>query len=96
MSMVVHVVRMFAAEGTESQMNMDKDFSSTHQFSSQTILAALRDALAELYPIDQDARRFIDDAGLNIIQVTTSPLAQTNWHNNLIEAIRQESLDSLL
>ena len=50
----------------------------------QAIFAALRDALAALYPIDQDARRVVEDAGLTVIQITFSPRAQTNWHNILL------------
>jgi|LakMenEpi03Aug12_release.lakeMendotaPanAssembly.Ray.scaffolds.fasta_scaffold443145_1 hypothetical protein len=32
---------------------------------SQTVFAALRDALAGLYPAEQDARVVVDDAGVN-------------------------------
>ena len=62
----------------------------------QAIFAVLRDTLAVLYPIDQDARRVVDDAGLIAIRITFSSRAQTNWHNILAEAVRQNSLDLLL
>ncbi|MFZ4657594.1 MAG: effector-associated domain EAD1-containing protein [Caldilineaceae bacterium] len=62
----------------------------------QTTFAALRDALAALYPVDEDARRVVADAGLIAMQITFSPRAQTNWHNILSEAIRQVGLGALL
>ncbi len=62
----------------------------------QTTFAALRDALAALYPVDEDARRVVADAGLIAMQITFSPRAQTNWHNILAEAIFQARLDALL
>lgn len=63
---------------------------------SQTVFAALRDALAVLYPVEQDARVVVDDAGLNAMSVTFSTRPQTNWHNILTEALRQSRLDALL
>src|SRR4051812_8033814 len=67
-----------------------------HSLDRQTIFAALRDALATLYPIDQDARRVVDDVGIIAIKITFSARAQTNWHNILAEAIEQDRLLSLL
>lgn len=62
---------------------------------SNTIFAALREALAALYPEEQDARVVVNDAGLNAHQITFSSRAQTNWHNILTEALRQNRLDAL-
>jgi len=61
-----------------------------------TIFATLRDLLASLYPAADDARVAADDAGLDTSQIAFSNRAQTNWHNILAEAIRQERLDTLL
>ncbi|MEZ4861240.1 MAG: effector-associated domain EAD1-containing protein [Caldilineaceae bacterium] len=63
---------------------------------SQTIFAALRDAFAELYPEESSARVVAEDAGLEPSLIAFSPRAQTNWHNILAEAIRQNGLDQLL
>lgn len=56
---------------------------------SQTVLAALRDALAQLYPREPDTYVIVADAGLDERQITFSSRAQTNWHNILAEALRQ-------
>jgi hypothetical protein len=63
---------------------------------SHLIFAALRDALANLYPEQMDARRVVDDAGVDPRQIAFSGRAITNWHNTLAEAIRQQRLDALL
>ena len=63
---------------------------------SQTIFAALRDALASLYSAEQDARVVVDDAGLVAIQIAFSTRAQTNWHNILSAALQQQRLEVLL
>lgn len=60
---------------------------------SQTVFAALRDALAELYSGEQDSHVVVADAGLDASQITFSNRAQTNWHNILAEALRQNRLD---
>ena len=63
---------------------------------NQTIFAALRDVLAELYPNVADARVVVDDAGLDARNIEFSTRAQTNWHNILTEAVKQNLVDSLL
>lgn len=63
---------------------------------SQMLFAALRGALAELYPKEEDARVVVDDAGVDASQIAFSTRAQTNWHNILAEAARQNRLDNLL
>ena len=50
------------------------------------ILAALRDALAELYPTEARARRVAFDAGLNLDQIAFNESAKTFWHAILQEA----------
>lgn len=62
----------------------------------RSIFSALRNALAALYPVDEDARLVVDDAGLAAIGIAFSSRAQTNWHNILVEAVRQGCLDILL
>lgn len=63
---------------------------------SHAIFAALRDALAGLYPDSQDARVVVDDAGLSAIQISFSARARTNWHHILIAALQRGQLDALL
>lgn len=78
-------------------MGHDSPYTQTSTpMDQQTTFAALRDALAALYPVDEDARRVVADAGLVAMQITFSPRAQTNWHNILAEAIFQARLDALL
>lgn len=60
------------------------------------IFAALRDALAYLYPEPQDARLVVHDAGLAAITIPFDARARTNWHNILAEALHQQRLDDLL
>ncbi|MCB0185212.1 MAG: tetratricopeptide repeat protein, partial [Caldilineaceae bacterium] len=64
--------------------------------NGHTIFATLRDLLASLYPAADDARVAVHDAELDTSQIAFSNRAQTNWHNILAEAIRQERLDTLL
>lgn len=64
--------------------------------NSQTIFAALRDALANLYREEANARRIVDDAGLDAIQINFNATARINWHHILAEAIRQNQLEALL
>lgn len=68
----------------------------TDPIDDQAIFAALRDALAILYPEEQSARVVVDDAGLAPTQILFSSRAQTNWHNILTEANRQSRLETLL
>lgn len=63
---------------------------------SHTLLAALREVLAGLYPAEADARVVVADAGLDERQITFSSRAQTNWQNILAEAIRCNRLAALL
>jgi hypothetical protein len=63
---------------------------------SQTVFAALRDALAELYPEERNTRVLVSDAGLAAKQITFSSRARTNWHNILTEALRQKRCEQLL
>lgn len=63
---------------------------------SKAVFAALRDALAGLYPAEQDARVVVDDAGVNAMSIAFSTRSQTNWHNILMEALRQNRLEALL
>ena len=63
---------------------------------SQTIFAQLRDALAELYPEEQDAHVILSDAGVDARRITFSARTRTNWHNILTETIRQNRLNPLL
>lgn len=77
-----------------------KDIAPTpqtdHGRQRQAVFAALRDALAALYPVEEDARVVVADAGLAAAQIAFSPRAQTNWHHILVEARRQQRLDRLL
>lgn len=75
---------------------MENSSPLTYSNNSQSIFAALRDVLADLYPDENDARVVVADAGLDAKQISFSPRAQTNWHNILAEAIRQAHLDPLL
>lgn len=50
------------------------------------ILAAIRDALAELYPTELDARRVVSQAGLNEKRIDFKGSATTFWHAILKEA----------
>ncbi|MEZ4868835.1 MAG: effector-associated domain EAD1-containing protein [Caldilineaceae bacterium] len=78
-------------------MENDSPTSQTNQpLDAPTIFAALRDALATLYPEEANARVVVADAGLDARQIAFSARAQTNWHNILDEAIRQKRLDPLL
>ena len=59
------------------------------------ILAALRDALAELYPTEARARRVAFDAGLNLDQIAFNESAKTFWHAILQEAKKSNKIDNL-
>lgn len=75
---------------------MENSSPLTYSNNSQSIFAALRDVLADLYPEENAARVVVADAGLDAKQIPFSSRAQTNWHNILAEAIRQARLDPLL
>src|SRR5262245_9275459 len=63
---------------------------------SQTIVAALRDTLAELYPEEADTRVVVADAGLDAKRIAFSVRDQTNWQHILNQAIHEQRLDALL
>lgn len=52
-------------------------------------LAELRDLFAELYPMQEDARRVVDDAGFSAAHIDFKDKPINNWHNILIEAHRR-------
>ena len=60
------------------------------------VFATLRDALADLYPTQQDANIIVHDVGLIAREITFSSRAKTNWHNILTAALQQQRLDALL
>ena len=45
------------------------NLQTSHPINNQTVFAALRDALAELYPAEQDAHVIVDDVGLVATQI---------------------------
>jgi hypothetical protein len=57
-------------------------------------LKTVRDLLAELYPLDIDARRMIDDAGLPATKINFGT-SQATWHSVLTEANRRGQLTEL-
>jgi hypothetical protein len=59
-------------------------------------LAALRDALADLYTDPRNARRLVDDAGLKRRAIDFSGSAASLWHSVLIEAIACGRVDELV
>ena len=59
-------------------------------------LTALRSALANLYPTQDDAQRVVADAGLNLAYIRFSDKAINNWNNILLEAEKHDCLDALL
>ena len=59
-------------------------------------VTALRSALANLYPTQEDARRIVTDTGLNLAYVQFSDKAINNWHNILLEAEKHDCLNALL
>ena len=64
--------------------------------NSHTIFAMLCDALAVLYPKEEDTYNVVTDAGLDGKHISFSPRADTNWHNILAEAVRAHKVDPLL
>jgi hypothetical protein len=61
-----------------------------------TSLSTLRAVLAMLYRTPQDARRITDDVGLNPSFITFDNKASNNWHNILVEAVKQNRLDGMI
>lgn len=57
---------------------------------------ALRAVLSTLYPIQQDARRVVTDAGLNLAYFQFSDKAVDNWHNILTEAKNHNGINAIL
>jgi len=59
-------------------------------------LTQLRDALTELYPDGDSARRVVADAGLNPQRIAYSASAINNWQAILTEADRQDLVDAIV
>lgn len=57
---------------------------------------SLRDALANLYPRDADARRVARDAGLNETLIPFDPAAINTWSVILFEAQKQGLIENIL
>lgn len=70
--------------------------SASHPPDDAAIFTALRNVLATLYPVEDDSRVVVADAGLNAKQIAFSARAQTNWHHILLEAHKQNRLMRLL
>jgi len=64
--------------------------------NNPTAFRALRALLAANYPTQEDARRVVEDAGLNPAYVQFSDKAVNNWHNILTEAEKRGSMVALL
>ncbi len=60
------------------------------------LVAALRDALAELYPDEPSARRVCRDTGLDVRQISFSTHAVNNWTAILDEAEKQTVVPDLV
>jgi hypothetical protein len=59
-------------------------------------LNSLQLVLADLYPTEEDARRVVDQAGLEPAYVDFGSPAINVWHSILSEALRQEKVDALI
>ncbi len=59
-------------------------------------LSNLRDVLAGLYPTVQDARRVVEDAGLNPAFIAFNPKAVNNWFNILREAKKHHKVPEII
>jgi hypothetical protein len=59
-------------------------------------LTMLRDALANLYPTEQDSRVVVADAGLSTERISFAGAATNNWHNILVEAQRQGKVGAII
>lgn len=59
-------------------------------------ISALRDALAELYPLQDDARRITADAALKLTAIAFNDKAVNNWHNILSEADKHQKVGQLI
>lgn len=62
----------------------------------RTIIAAIRDILAELYPTEARARRVASDSGLNLDQIEFNDSAKTFWHAILQEARKSDAISDVL
>lgn len=61
-----------------------------------TQLTNLRDILASLYPSKSEARRIVDEGGLQAGGINFEGSATNMWHNILSAALRQNRVDSLI
>ncbi|MBX3009930.1 MAG: hypothetical protein KF832_00435 [Caldilineaceae bacterium] len=59
-------------------------------------LAALRNVLATLYPLQEDIHRIIADAGLDPAYIQLSTKAINHWHNILTEADKRGRMEPLI
>ena len=62
----------------------------------RTILAAIRDILADLYQTEARARRVAFDAGLNLGQIEFNESAKIFWHAILQEARKSDAISNVL
>lgn len=60
------------------------------------MLTNLRDTLADLYLTPSDARRVVEDAGLNPAFIAFDNRAITNWHNILREADKHHKVPAIV
>lgn len=60
------------------------------------VLIALRNTLVRLYPTEVDARRIVDDAGVESGNIAFTNQALNNWHAILTEFNRRGQLNALL
>jgi hypothetical protein len=63
---------------------------------TQNAYNRLRNILAEIYDDLSNAKRIVDDAGLNKLNIEFSAIAISNWHAILREAEKSNRLDTLL
>jgi hypothetical protein len=70
--------------------------SRSLQSSTFNPVAALRDALADLYPTNSEARMIASDIRLDVKRCNLSGSAQVLWHDIVEEAHRQSCLGKLI
>jgi formylglycine-generating enzyme required for sulfatase activity len=64
--------------------------------NSQTVLAALREALAQLYDDAASARRIATDAGVDVTRIELTTHAVNNWQAILSEAAKANQVVALI